>query len=428
MLLSRVFRRRVSPAAVAICLLSPLPGRAQQTSPIPPLALTLRTAYELAARENPTLRAERDRVDVARGALRQASAWRTNPDVNLNGSTNPSLTLLQEIEWAGQRGQRRAAATADLTATVYARADATRLLMREVGVAFNRSMAAAARRRIAEEVVRLTSNLVDAVRIQLREGEISPLEANLGEIELGRARARVSTAHREQEDAEGTLRRLLGLPSDTKFDLLDEVPTPASVTVDELTELALRQRPDLRARDEEVRAATAELAVTRREAYPALRVGFYAERDAGVGPALGLSIPLLNRNRGAIEARTAEVRRREQLRRADQAAIRQDVATAVAMLASAKEAYDLFAADVLDPARTNARLLEESYRAGKIPLPTLLLLRNQLLDAEIEYWSAWQDWRDALVALSVATGATTPPSAGNDGAPEALDAKEPFES
>jgi outer membrane protein TolC len=63
---------------------------------------------------------------------------------------------------------------------------------------------------------------------------------------------------------------------------------------------------------------------------------------------------------------------------------------------------------VLQPARENQQLLEKAFRAGKVGLPTLVLLRNQLLDAELGYVDAILAQRRALVALQAATASLAP--------------------
>lgn len=72
----------------------------------------------------------------------------------------------------------------------------------------------------------------------------------------------------------------------------------------------------------------------------------------------------------------------------------------------------MFAVSVLRPARENTQLLETAFRAGKLALPTLLLLRNQLLDAELGYWDAWLAQHVAFIQLAAATGALALPTAG----------------
>ena len=61
-------------------------------------------------------------------------------------------------------------------------------------------------------------------------------------------------------------------------------------------------------------------------------------------------------------------------------------------------------ATVLAPARENRVLLEAAYREGKVGLPVMLLIRNQVIAAEQEYWSAWLAEREAAALLAAATG------------------------
>ena len=84
--------------------------------------------------------------------------------------------------------------------------------------------------------------------------------------------------------------------------------------------------------------------------------------------------------------------------------------------ALAAEEARIFENDVLQPARANQQLLETAYREGKIDLPALLLLRNQLLDAELSYWDAWLAHRRSLVALQSATASIG--AIGGDPEPE----------
>ena len=63
---------------------------------------------------------------------------------------------------------------------------------------------------------------------------------------------------------------------------------------------------------------------------------------------------------------------------------------------------------VLGPARQNRQLVETAYREGEVGLPVLLLIRNQAIDAEVEYWTAWLAEPEALAALLEATGDNVP--------------------
>lgn len=437
--------RRAFIVAVASLVLVPAARAQTSRGPDPDsLVLTLATVQRLALERNVDFLAERQETAIALGQLRQARTFRFNPELSVIGprgaGSSAELTLMQEIEWAGQRGLRVDAARSGLTGATASVRDAGRLTVANASLAFFAAFAAERRLNVARDARALHDRLLSAVRIQLTEGEISALDANLAEIELGRARARVLSAARESARTSLELAGLIGLGPTTPLRLVVDTASARQVSPgvplgapglsppsaggldsfafsgfdeDSLTGLALARRPDLVARAAVVRESEKLTALARREALPNLRVGAAAEGDpVGVGLALGLNVPLFNRNQGTIaqqRARTEQARFRQ---RATELRIRREVATAARAYRNAIEEAAVFQRMVLRPARQNSDLLETAYREGKITLPTLLLLRNQLLEAELGYWEAWLAQREALVLLDAATGAFTPETSG----------------
>lgn len=395
------------------------------------LTLSLAEVQRRAARSNLEFLSARQEVAIARGDLRQARVYRFNPDLALQatggslGSASPyELALTQEIEFAGQRGLRiRAARTGVMRASSVVR-DAGRLTLADASSKYYRALAADQRLAVARDALTLTDRLLAAVRTQLREGEISALEANLAEIESGRARGRVLASDRLATSASLELKQVVGLPPDTPVrlaglstDTLGRAPVahdPAMVDEDSLVALALARRPDLAASTAAVREFETLTSLARREGIPNLRVGAVVDRADGahspaIGPAVGLSLPLFNRNQGLVDQRRAFAVQGRLARQAAELRIRTEVADAAYAYRAASSEEAIFEASVLRPARENSELLETAFRAGKIALPTLLLLRNQLLDAELGYWDAWLARHEALVQLDAATGALLPP-------------------
>lgn len=402
-------------------------GAARAQDPVPrtapvagdTLTLTLAEAQRLAVRRNPEFLAESRETAVARAQLRQARLPAFNPalDVELpaaatgGGVAEYEASLSQEIELGGQRSLRTRAARIGVTRAEATVRDAARRSVAEASAAFYTTLAARRRLELAEQALALTDRLLTAVRTQRREGEISALEANLAEIEYGRARARVLAARREVTSAELELRRATGLGESPTLRLADELPAaPPSATLDldSLTALALGRRPDVAANAAAVQEFRALGTLARREALPNLRVGAVAERDAEggdprLGVGIGLALPFLNRNQGRIAERQAQAEQAELRRQAAALRVRTEVVDAYRSFVTASEEVAVYERDVLQPARENRALLETAYRAGKIDLPTLLLLRNQLLEAETGYWDAWLAARRALVDLQAAT-------------------------
>ncbi|MQA92487.1 MAG: hypothetical protein GEU90_20060 [Gemmatimonas sp.] len=418
----------IPPAAAQV-----IPPGSAQANPQDTMTISLAEAHRRALAQNPEFLAERQDLASARGQLRQARVYPFNPELELQAPGvgeqaaigEYELSLNQEIEWAGQRGLRIRGAERGLERAESTVQDAARRTFAEVSTSFYEALAAEQRLAVAREMAQLNEQLVSVTRIQSREGEISVMDANLAEIESGRARAAVRAAERKLTSALLEFRRRIGLAPHQPIRLADEVvdtPSPLALSVDSLISLALTRRPDLTARQRERDQQEALAQVARREAIPNLRVGVFVEReerfmvsggagepvDAGLeAPRLGLGIsvplPLFQRNQGVVDERLAEAERARLNHEAVDLAIRTQVMDAYQSFVATSEEHRVFEEDVLQPARANQRLLETALREGKVGLPTLLLLRNQLLDAELSHWDSWLEERLALVALGAAT-------------------------
>lgn len=398
--------------------------------------MSLGDVRALTFRQNPGLLAARLDTVVARGELRQAGVLRFNPSadaLSAGGGNGPEFGVSQEIELFGQSGARRAAGRAGLVRARAGAADAARLTIAEVDRAFYRLVWALRRTDLANEVLGLNQRLADVVARQLEAGDVSRLNYNLAVVELGRSRSRALATRREREQVGVDLGRLAGLPRGTVIlPLVDSLwperaldsaaavslaaapaPThPPRLDLDSLTAVALARRPDLAEREAAARQAAAQATVARREALPNLVIRGTSQRERGAErafrPGVGLTLPIFNRNQGAAEARQAAAQQAEQERVALVARVRADLAAAVASYESAASEVEVLRSTVLAPARQNRQLLETAYREGKIGLPEILLIRNQAIDAELDYWSAWLAEREALAVVAEVTGQNLP--------------------
>ena len=407
--------------------------------PADTVRLTIEEAHAAALRANPELTAATLDIDVARGELRQAGIVRFNPVGDVLGfgtsSTMSEVSLGQEVEIAGQRGVRRAVARAGVSRAAAGVADVARATIVDVTRSFYRSLTADRRADLALEVLALNERLAQVAIRQLREGEISKLDYNLSMVERGRAQARAYAARREQHQTLIELRRLVGLAPGTPVRVVFDSSVHRHATIDstgvlhtdlsafgaqgdtsaaQLTTRALERRPDLAERNAAVVQAERDIALARREAVPNLVARAVSEQnDAGTGrmlrPGIGVSIPIFNRNQGDIEARRALARQATLGRAATAARVRAEVESSLRAYEAAAGELEVLENTVLGPARENRRLLEAAYREGKVGLPVLLLIRNQVIDAEQEYWTAWLAEREAAAELTAAVGGSPSP-------------------
>lgn len=410
------------------------------------VVLTLADAEERAMEANPALQAERRLQGIAEGELRQTEVYPHNPVVEFEAETlDPAAgantfsryeaVIAQELEWAGQWGLRQDAAAYGVDEASALISDAERLTLAEAREAFYGAVAAQRRAEVAADIAELTRRLGEATRTELEEGEVSVLDANLAEIESGRGRARLLSAERQRESAFLELKRVIGMTPATPIQVdvrlaepgppganagdAGSMPDPAALSEDSLVDVAFERRPDLRGADAAVAQARELERLSRREAIPNLhllapirRRGAGAETDIGIG--VGLSVPVWNRNQGTTDAREAALLRSRHRQEAVNLRVRTEVRNAVQAYRRASEEREALESSVLGPADTNLDLLEESYRAGKIDLTTLLLLQNQLLDARLEYWDAWLAQRRAHARLRAAVGDTSSQETGDE--------------
>jgi cobalt-zinc-cadmium efflux system outer membrane protein len=384
------------------------------------LVVTLEEARTLAVRANPELLAASWRPTAARGDIRSARTLQFNPDVAFEArspaggfASRYEAELGLEIEIAGQRGLRIGASEASYQAVRSGFENEGRHVLQDVGRAYHGLVAAEQRLALAEEVDRLNAQLLEAVGTQRREGEVSLLEANLASVEAARARAGALEARSARTTAALELGRLIAIdpsvPLRTAGASSVAAPTGAERSSDERVQQAIARRPDLRAVAQDVERAREEERLARRESFPNLRVAGLATRedplmDPRFGLAVGIEFPLFNRNQGLTGRRRAEIAEVEQLRRATELRVRVEVEDALRIYAAAQREVEILETEMLGPIRENQGLLEIAYREGKIDLATLLLLRNQLLDAELSYWAAWERREWARTDLESATG------------------------
>lgn len=402
-----------------------LPAEAGDT-----LQFTLNDARLRGLRDNPDLAAIRLDTAIVRAELRQAGSLLFNPvaDVVAPVAGNHSeFGLTQELEIFGQRGKRVAVGQAAFNRARAGSANAARLVVGEIDRTFYQLVSASERTKLAQEVLELNTRLASVAERQLAAGEISRLDYNLAVVELGRSRSRMLATRREREQVEIEMQRLLGLRENThllpNIGNMEEQGIPDStgdarashdhaarasrLNSDSLVVIALSRRQDLTARNAATEQVLAEAALARREALPNLLLRGVLQRGPNgrqsIAPGVGLTLPIFNRNRGLAESRDAAAKQSELVFASLLMRVRTEIVSGVAAYRSAAEEVEILETTVLVPARQNRQLLETAFREGKVGLPVLLLIRNQVIDAELEYWAAWLAERVALADIAEAT-------------------------
>jgi len=384
--------------------------------------MTVYEAVEAARKNNPDLQTVRLEKDAAQGRLDQAGLWlRSNPVIEGSLSrkdtvpgggekvTNRGFTLSQEFEIAGQRGLRVNAARNGMDKAAQDIRDRERVLIAEVKDAFAKTLAAKRKVELADEAVRLQEQLVSSAVVKYQAGEISQLEQNLADVELGKARRERLLAEKERRESLLNLQSLLGTQPKSDFSVEGDLPMEAPSVPDKekLRALTASQRPDVLSVSAEVQQAKASMKLAGREAMPSFTVsGFYNQDDKlnEAGVMLSFPLPLFDRK---------QVDRKEAAAKAGQALIRQasleraverEIDEAHANLVAAAEELSLFKRDILGKAMENLGLMNLAFKEGKFGFFEVRLAQKDTIDAQFAYLESQVRLQFALNALEKVTG------------------------
>ena len=449
---------RAAAATVALVMAAPALGAQQQPSSSlgQPVRLSLGDAARLAARQSNGVQTAEQRVAEAVARVRQSRAALL-PELSANalqsGRTfnsvtfgitlpsapgqpplfNPAGQVLGPVNTLDLRGRVQTnlidpAAIARVrtaqTAADAARADignAGDLAAGQAAIAYIRVLRGNAQlgARLADSV--LARELLSIAQSQLEAGVGVALDVTRAQSQLAGIRAQLISARNERDRAQLDLRRALNLTLDTPVELTDSLSSvvPEDLALDEATATAraLRDRPDLRAAEEQLRAARQTVSAIRAERLPS--VSAFGD-DGIIGKSgsnrllptytygLQLSLPIFDgfRREGRIQEQEAMTRELDVRRRdlEQQASI--DVRGALLDLSAAREA--------LSASRERLRLAEqeveqarERFRAGvagNADVVTAAITLNAARSQQVDVLTALQQ---ARVSLARAEGAVT---------------------
>jgi outer membrane protein TolC len=282
------------------------------TQPLTPNALAI-----IAVLENPDLKAQRAKLGVTDA---QAFAARLLPDPTaqanydkllagpdmfdaFGGQLAMDLNQLRTAKVTRQNNEaarhqvRLDLAWAEWQAAGQARLQGVRIL------ALTRQLAIAKTSAASAEALFAASNRAGA------RGDISAADVDTRRQSALDAADKARTAQNDLAAARGELDTLLGLPPETMLTLAPPpeptVPPAASVLVAQ----ALDRRLDLQALRAGYDAAEADVHKAVLDQFPNLSLTLASARDTSdnrtIGPAIGFTLPLWNRNRGGIATATA---------------------------------------------------------------------------------------------------------------------------
>ena len=264
----------------------------------------------------------------------------------------------------------------------------------------------------------LADSLLGIAQEELRAGVGVALDVTRAQSQFASVRAQLIVARNERDRSRLDLLRSLGQPLTANVTLADSLSKLdiRDTTIDEAgaIEQAMHARPDLRAADEQIRAAQQQVTAIKAERLPSLSAFGdygYIGNDRYLGTydwGVQVSIPIFDglHREGRIEEATAmaneiDVRRRD-LRQ--QVAI--EVRGALLDLASARQEADAVR-EALRLAQQEVAQAQERFRAGVAGNADVITASLALNSARTQAVDALASYQGAKVALARAVGSVT---------------------
>lgn len=385
-------------------------------------SMTMEEAVKLALTQNIELRLLRLEEEVAKAQVQKARLpLIANPNVEGNVETKGKggdvqrtfrdygLSLSQEFEIAGQRGFRIDVAEKELQRIGFEVRDKERIIVSDVKNAFARNLASKRRVELRKETVGLKEELLEFTRIKFKAGDVSGLEVNVAELEVGKARTEFLAADREYKESILNLQDIMGAKPDVNFRIEGEILTDILGVPDKenLKKSALANRPDLKASLIEAEKARSAIYLARREAIPNITVSVSYQRDElrNTG-GLSVSIPLPLIDKKQVERKIAKIRSEQSTIRYPnlQRIIEKEVEEGYVNLTSSHKEVSLYKREMINKALENLDLLNLAFREGKVSFYDVRLAQKDALDIQFSYVDALLRAQLAINAMKRITG------------------------
>ncbi|MBI4564405.1 MAG: TolC family protein [Planctomycetes bacterium] len=258
--------------------------------------------------------------------------------------------------------------------------------------------------KILEEFERISTS-------KYRTGTVSQQDVLKPQVELVMLHNDVVFVEQKLISAKAALNVLLNRPDGAPLGRpKDVVPVREAFDLDQLQNLALEGRPQVRAAELKSRASEAALRVAQRDAaYPDFSVGLMymqmSGRDDAWGGSVGINLPWLTGKRSAEADRLAHQARADRIAlEGIHGQVRFEVRDAFQRVEAARKSVTLYEGELLPKSRQSVEVSRSSYEKDKTSFLDLLDAERSQRDIKIRHYEALAQYESAVADLERAVG------------------------
>jgi len=390
-----------------------LPGTPVPDDELPPAsALRLEDLEQMALEGNPTLIQASMAVRAAQGGYLQAGLY-ANPsigyaggDMGLEGTSGQQGAVIgQEIITSGKLRLGRAVAGHEIAQARHALEAQRQRVLNDVRAGYYQVLMAQKMTEVHQQLVRISRGISEVTDKALAEQEVSKADALQVRIEAQKANLGLEQVKDHHRAVWQQLATLLGRP-EMPLTPLDGVVDEDLPVIDreEIIARLLTESPELAQARAGVQTARCEVALQRAERIPNIEFETWIKHDATVRDtlvdvAIGMPLPLFNRNQGNIVKAQAQLAaaRREVFR--VELSLQNQASGAYGQYVNARRQADTYRRSILPNAEESLRLTRLGFRGGQFGYLTLLTAQRTYFNNSLEYLANLQELWDLTVQL-----------------------------
>ncbi len=378
----------------------------------PTAGLNLAELEATAERCNPTLAEAAARVQAARGQYLQAGLY-PNPVVGYQGSEigdegragQQGAFISQEVVTAGKLRLNRAVAAQEIQQAEYAWQAQRFRVLTDVRRGFYDVLIAQRTVELAEQLVGIGERGVKAAEELLKAKEVARADVLQARIEANSARILLEKARNRHTGAWRNLVAVVGNPALQPAPLAGGLQDGSvQFTWEDTRDRLLAESPQLAGAQAGVARAQAALSRECAGRIPNvdLQAGVQfdnATRDTIANVAIGVPLPVYNRNQGNIARAQAELAAAQHEVRRVRLALEQRLAAVFEQYATAHQQVEKYTRDIMPDAQESLKLVSSGYRQGEFGYLMLLTAQRTYFQTNLAYLDALRDLRTATATL-----------------------------
>ena len=394
-------------------------------------SLTLKSATEIAIRNNPDLAQMRARAE-AMAAIPPQVGTLPDPEISFSAANLPVDTfstaqvdmtqigpgISQAIPFPGKLALRSSVASFEAKAAFENVTEARWWLLSNVKQVWWQIFYLDHALQVVKDNQLLLEQFIQITRTKYEVGEGLQQDILLAQLELSNLldqQLKLEGARRNSvAKLNALLDRAANQPIRLPEEITEELPTIISETA--LYQMAEHSRALLASKHESINAARTRVDLAKRDFYPDFKLrasyGFRRDNPTGVDRddflTLGLSmnVPIfLDRKQAkAVDQRNSELMQQKYMLQDEWNNVRAQISQSYSDFQRATEQTILFKTGIIPQAKQTVASMLVGYQVNKVDFLNLVRSQITLLNNELQYWSAFAEANQALANLAAAVG------------------------